>query len=172
MQCSPSLLQVESIITSEPGFLIGYDSEDSDSLPVEQDDDLSLSDSDSDTSNNFEEILLSQLQNEDFMRELNHSPSPLLYSPILPEPDETLSSFIIHDESDDQMNHINKNTDKVPHSELPCDPLILHMAQASTNSDFIPPVYSYKLVGDNIDKDIKPRNMRIDHHTKSLHYML
>ena len=28
----------------------------------------------------------------------------------------------------------------------------------------------YKLVGDNIDKDVRPRDMRIDHQTRSLHY--
>ena len=28
----------------------------------------------------------------------------------------------------------------------------------------------YKLVGDNIDKVVKPRHMRIDHQAKSLHY--
>ena len=28
----------------------------------------------------------------------------------------------------------------------------------------------YKLVGDNIDKDVRPHNMRIDHQTQSLHY--
>ena len=29
---------------------------------------------------------------------------------------------------------------------------------------------TFKLVGDNIDKTIKPRDMRIDHQTQSLHY--
>lgn len=29
---------------------------------------------------------------------------------------------------------------------------------------------TYKIVGDNIDKNIKPRDMRSDHQTKSLHY--
>ena len=29
---------------------------------------------------------------------------------------------------------------------------------------------TYKLVGDNIDKNVKPREMKIDHQTRSLHY--
>ncbi len=40
---------------------------------------------------------------------------------------------------------------------------------------YLPPSYpltfpSFKLVGDNIDKEVKPRDMRSDHQTKSLHY--
>ena len=31
-------------------------------------------------------------------------------------------------------------------------------------------VHTYKLVGDNIDKNVKPRDMRIDSQTQSLHY--
>lgn len=37
--------------------------------------------------------------------------------------------------------------------------------QATTHS-----LPSYKLVGDNIDKVVKPRHMRIDHQSRSLHY--
>ena len=33
-----------------------------------------------------------------------------------------------------------------------------------------PPLQSFKLVGDNIDKNIRPRDMRSDHQGKSLHY--
>ena len=33
-----------------------------------------------------------------------------------------------------------------------------------------PPLKSFKLVGDNIDKNIRPRDMRTDHQGKSLHY--
>ena len=29
---------------------------------------------------------------------------------------------------------------------------------------------SYKLVGDNIDKEVRPRDLRSDHQTRSLHY--
>ena len=31
-------------------------------------------------------------------------------------------------------------------------------------------IFTYKLVGDNIDKDVKPRQMRCDYQTRSLHY--
>lgn len=33
-----------------------------------------------------------------------------------------------------------------------------------------PPLQSFKLVGDNIDKNVRPRDMRTDHQGKSLHY--
>lgn len=33
-----------------------------------------------------------------------------------------------------------------------------------------PPLTSFKLVGDNIDKNIRPRDMHIDHQGRSLHY--
>ena len=33
-----------------------------------------------------------------------------------------------------------------------------------------PPLKSFKLVGDNIDKNIHPRDIRTDHQGKSLHY--
>ena len=32
------------------------------------------------------------------------------------------------------------------------------------------PYLCYKLIGDNIDKTIKPRDMRVDHQSQSLHY--
>ena len=38
------------------------------------------------------------------------------------------------------------------------------------SSEQPPPLKSYKLVGDNIDKNIRPRDMRIDHQGRSLHY--
>lgn len=34
----------------------------------------------------------------------------------------------------------------------------------------MPEIFTYKLVGDNIDKDVKPRQMRFDNQTRSLHY--
>ena len=33
-----------------------------------------------------------------------------------------------------------------------------------------PRLKTFKLVGDNLDKTVKPREMRVDHQTKSLHY--
>lgn len=47
---------------------------------------------------------------------------------------------------------------------------------SSVYSDFpafphtISNIPSYKLVGDNVDKEVKPREMRSDHQTRSLHY--
>lgn len=35
---------------------------------------------------------------------------------------------------------------------------------------YAPSLKSYKLVGDNIDKEVRPRDMRSDHQTRSLHY--
>jgi hypothetical protein len=32
------------------------------------------------------------------------------------------------------------------------------------------PIYSFKFVGDNFDKDVKPRDMRFNRQTQSLHY--
>ncbi len=35
---------------------------------------------------------------------------------------------------------------------------------------YLPSIYTYKLVGDNIDKNVTPRHMTIDSQTRSLHY--
>jgi hypothetical protein len=35
---------------------------------------------------------------------------------------------------------------------------------------YVPSLKSYKPVGDNIDKKVRPRDMRSDHQTRSLHY--
>lgn len=47
-------------------------------------------------------------------------------------------------------------------------------AETESNSSVIvtqmPKLVTYKLVGDNIDKDVKPRQMRFDYQTRSLHY--
>ena len=39
---------------------------------------------------------------------------------------------------------------------------------SSTASE--PKLKTFKLVGDNIDKNVRPREMRVDHQTRSLHY--
>lgn len=39
-----------------------------------------------------------------------------------------------------------------------------------TQPSFDPKLTTYKLVGDNIDKNVKPREMRADNQTRSLHY--
>lgn len=43
-------------------------------------------------------------------------------------------------------------------------------SSTSQSSDMPSQRPTYKLVGDNIDKSVKPREMRIDHQTHSLHY--
>ena len=69
------------------------------------------------------------------------SPVAPIYSPIL-----SMSSLTsTNSSSQDSGNH-------------------LHMFKAMCNS------HTFKLVGDNIDKTVKPRDMRIDNQTQSLHY--
>ena len=38
------------------------------------------------------------------------------------------------------------------------------------STSFDPKLKTYKLIGDNIDKNIQPREMRMDNQTRSLHY--
>jgi hypothetical protein len=49
-------------------------------------------------------------------------------------------------------------------------PIVLWQAEASEEALQPHLPYVYIMVGDNIDKRIVPRNMRIDHQVQSLHY--
>jgi len=49
-----------------------------------------------------------------------------------------------------------------PYSPLPIT--------SQEESEHVNSTFGFKLVGDNVDKDVKPRHMRINHQTKSLHY--
>ena len=49
-----------------------------------------------------------------------------------------------------------------PYSPLPIT--------AQKESECVKLIFAFKLIGDNVDKDVKPRHMRISHQTKSLHY--
>ena len=51
------------------------------------------------------------------------------------------------------------------HSPLPPPYSPLHSEENPSSL-----IFSFKLVGDNIDKDVKPRHMRLNHQTTSLHY--
>ena len=62
-----------------------------------------------------------------------------------------------------------------PRSPTPSD--LTFSDTSSVDIDFlniVPPTYptlpTYKLVGDNVDKNVKPRDMRSDNQTRSLHY--
>lgn len=127
------------------------------------------------------DIMLSELQNENTLQlqdnnQSYHSPSPPPFSPIsIGSVNEdststwdndslTLSAYETSDKNDGNLvsSQPNPVCDETSQSQ--------HCIAQLTQSEQITPVFSYKLVGDNIDKDIKPRNMRIDHRTKSLHY--
>ena len=44
------------------------------------------------------------------------------------------------------------------------------LGPVSTSTSVPPALKTYRLVGDNIDKQVRPRDMRSDHQTRSLHY--
>jgi len=63
-----------------------------------------------------------------------------------------------------QVNGLPDQEDGL-HSPLPPPYSPLHRVENPSNL-----IFSFKLVGDNIDKDAKPRHMRLNHQTTLLHY--
>ena len=55
---------------------------------------------------------------------------------------------------------------------IPTDVTLAESSSEFDTEEYLgsPSLKTYKLVGDNIDKNIRPREMRSDHQTKSLHY--
>jgi len=62
----------------------------------------------------------------------------------------------------DDLNLSSLSPVPPPYSPLPIT--------AQEESEYVESRFGFKLVGDNVDKDVKPRHMRINHQTKSLHY--
>ena len=98
----------------------------------------------------------------------NEQQSSLSLTPI---PEDAVMEETLPNPSNEQLNSLSPTPP--PYSPLSVRP--------SANCNFIDPelckqseetdlVYSYKLGGDNIDKDVKPRFMRQDKQTQSLHY--
>lgn len=84
----------------------------------------------------------------------SHStPSPV---PILTSSDSTSST-----------GTSSSNDDASSSSDLSFSDIFGPSKSYAPTSSSLP---TYKLVGDNIDKNIKPQDMRLDHQTKSLHY--
>lgn len=64
-----------------------------------------------------------------------------------------------------------ESSDSSP-STIPTDVTLTESSSEFDTEEYLgsPSLKTYKLVGDNIDKNIRPREMRSDHQTKSLHY--
>lgn len=86
----------------------------------------------------------------------------------------------VSDSSKDQPSSSSSSPES-SHSE-PSTPIVSEFTESSLSSlnmdDFLGPVATsvqpalktYRLVGDNIDKQVRPRDMRSDYQTRSLHY--
>ncbi len=86
--------------------------------------------------------------------------------------------------NDDSLTDCTSSDGISSHSSSTCttptySDFTLHSSESSIDIDAflgLPPksypsrFMSFKLVGDNIDKEVRPRDMRSDHQTKSLHY--
>ena len=83
---------------------------------------------------------------------------------------------MISDSSLSSSNEAPPSKDLVEQKECDTDQLErkkdLSNLQLSIDTPFLPELelYGYSIVGDNIDKNVSPRNMTIDHQVLSLHY--
>ena len=155
---------MESTNTLESQFPLKCDSACSHDMPVEHDDDHDISPSGSDIFDDFEEMLLAQLRNEELLiseSESHHSPSPPPFSPILIEPNEQNYHFTFEETESQRYQSnsvvcydINQAINDIPQSEptVPPDDQICNMGA----DIFSASVQLQTSIGDNIDKDVKP----------------